>query len=227
MKKNVVFFIASLPIIMSSCESEINNKPYDVSPECTMTIVKFLSSDYYNYVIAEIVDDSSPSVELTNGEKAYKIRGEGRACQDFYIGSSPYIDVYDGYYVVDWKWGDFLYPSSNVLLPVRWSEVSDRQQIWDNNLEVLTSTIFSRQGCIKLDRRAIDEYLNIKPNMTMSTNGIDSVCMDYLATPIIYNSCDEDYSAEIIRQDSIHKVYIDRIKQIIKSGDIDKVLQLH
>ena len=88
-----------------------------------MDIVQFAKPEYINYVV---VDRAAPEYD----ENSCKIRMAGRACQELYLGSSPYIALPDNYYIIDWKWGSFIYPPTNFLINCQWTDVKDRLQIW-------------------------------------------------------------------------------------------------
>ena len=147
--------------------------------------------------------------------------------QELFLGTNPYINVTDNYYVIDWKWGNFMYEPYNVLLDLKWEDVIDRQQIWDINYPTLSFNQTITWGDIT--REKIDKYLNIEPAPLDSIYGVST---DYLrpwfigkfsTLPDVPDDIAIEYHKEVARQDSLQRVYIERLSQIIEESAIEKL----
>lgn len=201
-----------------------------------LTILKVSDPKYLEYVVAENVNVKFDSVDasgLVQGvERAYKIRGEGAVYQELYIGRSPYIPLEDNFYLVDWKWGSFIYEPSNVLLNVKWNAVNNRREEWNLNTEIISSDFLVTWGWT--DRGKIDDELGIK----------DTSPLDYMRPNFygLYNTIDEipdtivlkdnfcytmkNYQDEVLRQDSLQRVYVERLSKIILNNSLNKIAHL-
>lgn len=132
-----------LALILTACESPSPEMP-DLGI-MGMQLVRFKSSEHIQYVAVEEVPvefdtiKGYPSDKLVGTKSAYKIRGAGGVCQELFLGHSPYIELVNDYFLVDWKWGNFIYKPSNVLIDVAWQGVQDRQQIWDLQTDVISN----------------------------------------------------------------------------------------
>jgi hypothetical protein len=166
-----------------------------------------------------------------SNKRAYKIRSIEGVSQDFFIGKSPYIELSDGYYLVDWKWGNFIYKPFNVLLDVLWSEVQDRQQLWDMETPIISSDFIDKWGTT--NRSEIDRYLQIEPaaNDTLYGVSTDHLRSDFLgryhSLSDVPEGIKEDYIHEVERQDSLQRVYAERLTQVIKEGGLKKVAYIY
>lgn len=202
--------------MLQSCESN-SSIPSDHQPfSMYMNVVKFTSPEYLNYVVVE-------KDYWGDEEHLCKIRFSGRACEELYIGSSPYIALPNGYYVIDWKWGDFIYPATNFLIDVKWSEVEDRQQKWEYPSIYFTSHFIKEWGYVHY--KSIDTYMN-----TISARNSDYSMPEWIeyshATTTFQGMSDsaiEKYKEKVRYQDSLRDVYIERLSQIIQEGALSKV----
>ncbi|MBR0310594.1 MAG: hypothetical protein IJQ97_06890 [Paludibacteraceae bacterium] len=202
-----------------------------------MSLVKFKNQDYLNYVVAEDIPidlSANPEKNDENGysnKRAYKIRSIEGVSQDFFIGKSPYIELSDGYYLVDWKWGNFIYKPFNVLLDVLWSEVQDRQQLWDMETPIISSDFIDKWGTT--NRSEIDRYLQIEPaaNDTLYGVSTDHLRSDFLgryhSLSDVPEGIKENYIREKERQDSLQCIYVERLKLIIQKGALNKVAYIY
>ena len=187
-----------------------------------MDIVQFAKPEYINYVV---VDRAAPEYD----ENSCKIRMAGRACQELYLGSSPYIALPDNYYIIDWKWGSFIYPPTNFLINCQWTDVKDRLQIWEYPSLFITSDFLKAYGAIGYD--VIDKALHIAPPQEVDTLAHKGVPLDYLK-PRFYANCHslddipadrmDEYLADVKRHDSLQNVYMERLARIIEEGSLEK-----
>ena len=111
----IVFIFAN-----SACQNINKEKPFiDPEPSMYMVYVRFAADSVTQFVIAESYDNETASM-----------RGKPGACQDLLLGTLPYKHVSKEYYVVDWKWGYFLYKPSNVILNLTWYDLKDWNYVW-------------------------------------------------------------------------------------------------
>lgn len=227
-----------LALILIACESPSPEMP-DLGI-MGMQLVRFKSSEHIQYVAVEEVPvefdtiKGYPSDKLVGTKSAYKIRGAGGVCQELFLGHSPYIELVNDYFLVDWKWGNFIYKPSNVLIDVAWQGVQDRQQIWDLQTDVISSNFIYKWG--STNRADIDRYLNITP--APDKDYLFNVSTDH-ARPVFlgkYHTLSDldkgqytvdDYMHEVARQDSLQNVYIERLKQIIQDGGLKEVAYIY
>lgn len=201
-----------------------------------LTILKVSDPKYLEYVVAENVNVKLDTVDASGlvqgAERAYKIRGEGAVYQELYIGRSPYIPLKDDFYLVDWKWGSFLYEPSNVLVNVKWDEVKNRQEEWNLNTEIISSDFLVTWGWV--DRKKIDDYLGIKgaslvdyihPNFYGLYNTIEEI-PDTIVLEDKFCYTLKDYQDEVLIQDSLQQIYAERLSQIILDNSLNKIAHL-
>ena len=210
--------------VLSACEHNIpgTGDVFSVDPLLYLEIVKFSSPEYLNYVVAE-KDYSGDEEHLCT------IRGAGGSCQELFLGSSPYIALPNDYYVVNWKWGSFLYQPTNFLINVKWSDVKNRHQRWDYPSIVLTSHFIKEWGGPTYQE--IDKYLNIAPPAYIDSTRNARIPVDYIRPDWVYgydsitevpDSLLHEYMAGVKQLDSLQNVYIERISKIIEEGALDK-----
>lgn len=248
MKTKDLLLIAMTALVLFSCENKEehhNNyvpERYDMFAE----IVKITDSEQLLFVVAEEVPVFTDTIYTSHGpilhgdSSEYKIRGIGGVYEELFLGTNPYIDLGDGYYLVDWKWGEFLYEPSNVLIDVKWEDVKNRQQVWPIETTLLASTFPCHHKYIM--RKSIDDLLGIQPSATMDT--LCKMSVDYARPWFIwrFNTLEdlmtekteleshdfhyltlESYNAEVARQDSLQQVYAERLRQIIKEGALQEL----
>lgn len=212
--KNILFLIVAA-LWFVACENQNEHNDRIIDPPSYrwymyISFVKFSDPEYLNYVVVDR-DDFGDYEHMCN------IRSTGRTYEQFYIGSSPYIPLTDGYYIVDWKWGDFIYPPTNFLIDIKWPEVKSRSQEWEYPSIYITSKFLKTCACITY--RTIDTYLQIEsPNnedyfMPYWMEGAHTAMPDSLLERITEN---------VRYQDSLQSIYAERLIQIIKEDALGK-----
>ena len=232
MKTNVII-LSALMLSFVSCETNSNSYHPRV-PEMYMNIVKISSPENLQYVVAE-------KYPVSRDSNAYKIRNNGGVFGELYLGTNPYIELADDYYCIDWKWGNFIYiPTTTFLIDVKWENVTDRQQYWPLETPVIADNFTPQSGYIS--RQQIDNYLGTKCSSLMDTDL--NLSIDYAEPWFIrkFNTQEEflegveaqqpqkyatveSYQAEVNRQDSLQGVYVERLKQVIKDGQLQRLLK--
>lgn len=208
--KPIYYFVAFFccAFLLVACESH-NQTSYagDTEPSIHVCIVKFTAPNYKDSVVVE-KDDEGDSCQIR------KIGGYG-TCQELFLGTSPYLALPDGYYLVDLKWGDFFY--YNFFINVNWKEVKDRMQKWEYPPENVNKHFVS--DLRKISCRAIDKYFGeqfgnrnyVIPNLSYHT--ISDVPSFEL----------QNFYKEVAIQDSLQDVYLERLSQIINDSALDRV----
>lgn len=222
--KSIYYIVAIFccALWLSACES--NREAADPGPgtwgNC-LRVVKFSSPEYPNYVVVEKDYDGD-----------YEHFCQLRPCYNLFIelviGSSPYIALPDNYYAVAWEWGQIIYPPTNFLIDVPWSDVEDCHQKWEYTSRYITSQFLTEKGAVGY--RAIDNYFNIESankNDYIKPAWMDEIYCDYDSFESLPDSLAEDFREKAKYQDSLQSVYIERLSQIIKEGHLDKVLYRH
>lgn len=252
MKKPILLIISILFLL--SCD---NNKPEAI-------LKSELKSEWYNF---ELVKFSSPELakyvytaDIEAYFPPYQLNSVGRCCTDLFLGTNPYIELIDGYYIVDWKWsGIFNSPYNGVFLDYRWEDIKDINQKWDESTEVISNNNGISVMAL-YQRQEIDKLLGIKlPKDTIIFGENDSLSKVYVRpwwvlSPTQYQSIDNmpdtlyhahyekkcpeadcdsifmpaytksDYLHEVAFQDSIQMIYAAKLIEIIKNGQLKKVL---
>lgn len=247
--KTKIFIIVLAASILFSCENR--HVPYTPDNlELSMCIVKFDNPKFTQYVVAEREGHTYPDTVYTEdgfymlkrqhhtlGTTMYGIRGVGAVYQELFLGSNPYIELGDGFYLEDWKWGGFIYVDE-ALLDLKWEELKDRRQVWPMNAKVVLPEFQPEYRIV--NRKQIDEFLGIQ--CTAPISSISQMPIDYLRPLFMwkYNTLQElqdsimlsphenitleEYNAEVARQDSLQIVYVERLKEIIRDGKLNELL---
>lgn len=227
--KHIYIFIIALcaAVFFSACEEKHESAPYlDPTPLMYMRIIKLSSKDYLPYVIADKTIDGT----------GYKIRcSVGGVCQELFLGTSPYIALPKDYYLLDWKWGDFIYRPSNYLIDVQWTDVQDVQQIWDLKATNAVDSFYHFMPYWNaITWEAIDKFLNIPPPTEYGTTPLHPI--DYIypnwasrfktlsdVSKSVDKLSEEEYIANVHRQDSLNNIYIERLSRIIEADALGQV----
>ena len=253
---------ALMAAMIVSCKSnneEEKSKTATPQPyEMGVAFLQLTQDEYRNYVLA---DPYYEPVDTTVDKNNYHMTGyylrsryDNVVCQECYLGTNPYIDLGEGWLATDWKWGDFFYPYTNVLLSVPWTNIKDSWQVWDLNTPIITKSHTIRYGYAW--RKAIDNYLGIQPAPMDTTtwtyhNGLKfNISADYLKPSFLlanrgqcktideipdtlfidemgYAYTKEMYLREVARQDSLQQVYVERLRTIIQSGKLEELCTVY
>ena len=212
MKPLFRYILTVLLFANAACENKDTEKPYiDQEPSMVMVYVRFAADSATQFVIAESFDDESATM-----------RGKPGVCQDMVLGTLPYKYVSKGYYIVDWKWGYFLYRPSNVILNLTWYDLEDWNHVWRlDETGTHDQSMLGEYGVIR--RKKIDEYLNIayqEENYAIPDLYGDVVDREEIEAA---GYDEEKYMMNIHVQDSLQNIYIDRLKEIIQKDALGNV----
>ena len=147
--KNVIslFFIGVLMIFVS-CDSSQNSN-YSLGPKSQVTLVKFSNSEYVNNLIVN---------DYKNWEKFVLMRGNN--CSPSYDknfnhrdwsypfpgleGRKPYIELVDGWYLIDWSWGGYPYNGKTLLTDVNWDNYNG-EVFFDRSMPHVSNNSFKKK----------------------------------------------------------------------------------
>ena len=221
-----IAIFACLFLLLQACgQNDENNIIPDTNAAAPVPlnyayIVKLSSIEYLDYVVA---------VETFDGNN-YSLRWINGVCQELFLGTSPYIELVDGYYLIDWKWGHYHSAGANnlFLIDVKWTDILDVNDKWDKNT-LITKNFLEVLGSISY--KQIDEYLKIEAptHMNKAYNtpedyvrpwwvGLFRTISDLQQANLI--SYDK-YKEQIKYQDSLQNVYKERMTKIITDGALE------
>ena len=102
-----------------------DNQPADQQPESALTLIKFKNPSYVNNLIVTDYDNSDVFLLMrgNNCSKGYLKNTSGKDwIYDFpsLEKRTPYIELTDGWYLVDWSWRFYPYNGQVLLTDVTW-----------------------------------------------------------------------------------------------------------
>ena len=222
MKYHLFIFLISAPLLFISCEKQYNGNNSDEGdrePEAAIMLVKFTDDSYREYILAEKIGESSVHMRGTTPP----------VIEELIVGTIPYdIKMPNGFWAVNWRWGiSFIYPPSNVLLPDKWETLTHWSQTWEMpEKKPVFKDYIEEVGIIP--RKTIDTYLGI--NLDVSVYSPEGWFLYDYPWNSSYTTEDEIpdteralYYTKIHQQDSLHQIYVQRLTDIINSGDFDNV----
>lgn len=272
-----LFFMAEfvlLGIFMISCSTNtpvekpdipsiVNGK---VTPGAYMLIIKFEYSEQKNKVIvghpiADYDDLDGQFMYIEDGglilnvqeepESFYSVPSEMAQFleeQTHLIGTSPYINLTDGYYLVDWKWQDIMplsaltnYAFTNAhhntleehirdhifLTDLDWSELTDLNQKWDNeqytdpvSVEEVYRISFERVDCLFDELKEDNPYACY--SMTLYNHGLSArnAWVYYVNDGASECNPKGRYLTYLTYCDSLQEVYKKHLIEMIHNGQL-------
>ena len=238
--KRGYFFLLLMPLFgLFSCNN--NNPEWNKEyKEGVYYVVKF-TPEAAAYI---------PNVMLVPDSKdVYRMRSlqNGGTCREFIIGHNPFmrVDTVQYWYLADWKWGVLLSRVHQVIA-LRWVDVREPDATYVRSDFVASATgIIESYGYVK--RSEIDLLSHVQPAPAseaagswgrtsggISTDHLAPVYLSrYYSTQNIPQVIDQegewqytkqDFLAERLRQDSLQKVYCDRLEQLIYSGYSNNII---
>ena len=266
MKSARYFLLLLLSFICLSCEKSKYNPEsggyYAVGPTYCLTIVKFLNNEHANKVILQnpikeynSIDglyeyfensDLYLNIALRNDLNSYCGLGISLvnwADEQMQIsGSSPYIPLTDGYYLVDWKWHQLHPISSRIqsrpknfnnhfskhcfLTDIDWQDVQNLTDGYSSSL--YTQNVYGLVEIIRVYLTELDRYYNdVKRIHPYSCYGgiyyNDGMCFEDAWMYYEYGDCSHSgktHLTYIAYCDSLQTVYQQRLIELIDNGKL-------
>ena len=200
------------PLLVTCTGQDLNRIDY-----YNTLVVKFTNPEYKNYVYAEY---DGPNIRM----------GYRQVVDEFVVGTSPYIDLGDGYMLVDWKWPWFGIYLSDVIIEQKWNGLTRLDTIWraDSVNIIPKPYIDELYGIYFYD---IDAYLHVLKKTENDPNYNSEKWDDFRFVPYFYDYMHwtythpfkeedrEEYEKNIAKCDSIQDEYVQKLKYIIGSGN--------
>lgn len=191
--------------------------PYFGSPIGTggILFIKFKKDEYKKYIIAEPdTEDGYYSFRWFTGVNIEKL-----------VGSSPFIDMPNGYVAVDWKWGaNFIYEPYTLLLNKPWSSFKRYDQKWtyDDVFQPEVHEIIEEMWAVGYPH--LDWYFgNYRIPVNPTTELPANVCAYVQQSFYSYNDLDpitRAYLKQAIKEeDKRFKAYLQMLKKLIESEE--------
>ncbi len=175
MKKIFIsLFVIALTATFISCEQEEEALP----PALTVTLMKFKEPSYVNHLI---VQDTKNSDQFTFMR--------GNQCSASYLynfggidwtydfpsleGRTPYVELLDGWYLVDWPWFQYPYGGQILLTDVTWENYKG-EWLFDKSSPHISGNIYERK-----DIRVVDLVVYSYPDGNYPTFTFRSPNSDY------------------------------------------------
>lgn len=163
-------------------------------------------------------------------------------------GTSPYIPLSDGYYMIDWKWHQLFPVSALALLrpnalydnfsemihnhifmtDIDWKDLEDVSLEYDSSLstEPVKGIEIIRVWTLELDGmfNAVDSDPYLCWNMSIYVN--NGMCLDNAYMYYQYGDCTSDgrtHSTYINYCDSLQNIYRQRLIEVIKNNQLKKL----
>lgn len=257
----IVSIIVAGAILCTSCKKE--DDPLVPTGWANMVLVKFNNPEQMSKLIVQhpfnrivTTEDGYTRMEYDENTGLYlNVAQEPAklwADKEMHIaGTSPYIPLTDGYYMVDWKWhklhplctfslsfeSAYINPFEEHILhhcfitDIDWKDVHDVTEGYDNSRY---AQHVSELETVRVTYRAIDQLYNdlkkgdpyVCYNRSLYSDGLDIV--NAYAYYVNGNcSCDPDstktYSTYIAYCDSLQAVYQQRLIKIIEKRQLNKV----
>lgn len=153
MKK--IFLSVVVMAIMAALVSCEKNGIYDIEPPLTVTLMKFKNSSYVNHLIVNDYKSSSCFMLMrgNNCSAGFLENFSGHEwTYDFpsLDGRTPYIELENGWYLVDWPW--FMYPLNGqvLLTEVTWDNYNGECR-FDKSSPHITGNIYEKKDINVLD----------------------------------------------------------------------------
>ncbi|MBQ6764141.1 MAG: hypothetical protein IJP45_03025 [Paludibacteraceae bacterium] len=141
--------IASI-ITLSSCHS---GSEADLPPDNDVTLIKFKDPSYVNNLI---VNDYSTGFFLMRGNRCNAGYLKNTYGKDWNYSfepldeRTPYIELIDGWYLIDWSWNCYPYNGQTLLTEVTWDNYKG-EYFFDKSTPHISGNIFEKRGVNFMD----------------------------------------------------------------------------
>ena len=152
MKKS---FLAVIVIAVMVTFISCDNQPADQQPESALTLIKFKNPSYVNNLIVTDYDNSDVFLLMrgNNCSKGYLTNTSGKDwIYDFpsLEKRTPYIELTDGWYLVDWSWRFYPYNGQVLLTDVTWDNYNGEYS-FDKSIPHISKNIYDRKDIPFID----------------------------------------------------------------------------
>ena len=122
--RNIMAILLLICIGVVSCKEP---SPSYIPPVETIVVVKFKKTEYKDYVLVNVVDlNKGDSISMTEYNSDFILP---TSAVNLY-GTSPYIELTNGYLLVDWKWYNFVSSSKQAIVKTKWVDLTDIHACW-------------------------------------------------------------------------------------------------
>ena len=149
MKRNLTLLVITIVILMiSSCGSTEISVPE--APEPSLTLIRFTNPSYVNNIIVTDYDNFKGFVIMRGNEcdEHYLKNTSGKEwIYDFpsLDSRTPYIELNDGWYLVDWSWSSYPYNGQVLLTDITWEKYKGEFG-FDKSTAHISGNIYERIG---------------------------------------------------------------------------------
>lgn len=223
MQIKTYFFVFTLMCLLASCQHVSQENfvgTYDHWGGHGWAVLKFPEPSYADYVYA-VPDQTRTYYFIYIPDKC--------SCPEFYKTRKPLIKLVDDYYITNLGWAPNTFAPLSVyqprLLNVKWSQMTSVKQHWDVD-SVSEIKIEPAEVMYWVNTRPIDEYLGKTwERSAMREIGGGTYKYDYDMIPSVISETMYSDTIYMRQIDSLTNVYIDLIRELVITGEIEAVSQ--
>lgn len=184
------------------------------------SVVKFVDPEYANYIYGT-TNSRDGLIKFWSG---YYI--DHYALDKDIAGKSPYIDLGDGYLLIDWKWA--YHPLDDIIIKKTWSEMSSTKQTWNiDSVEIIPGPYLAE--VYRLYFYDVDKYLHIQkdekdynedltPTENAGFHAYEYYWLHHPKNESLNQTELEEYERNKAKADSIQSEYVEKLRGIIEKG---------
>lgn len=240
MKTFKLCLAASLIVVFSACSQVQVN--YDPDPPHIITIMHFSDLAYTNNLIVTDYKDIEKFV-LMRGNECMRDEWTNDSYEEWpfdfpIIRRSPYIELTEGWYLIDWTWLNYPYDGQIILTDITW-ENYDGNFYFDKSLPHITNNNFYETKFIKLTDLMEYSYPNGQyPTYQFKAHRNDGLA-DYYEDTVYneYQIIDKFFRMNFLsveqscacgdQSDTLDKMWEvlrQQITTVIKNGDLENII---
>lgn len=216
MKHSMLWVLVTLATILSSCGNNPTEYPQSetIEDQLWLAVIRYTSPSYKENILA--VDNSMYRLVPHDDSVFYACRTPDR---DWFIewtneinllATSPYIELVDGYLMIDWKWRPVFRHCSDkingnyghtILTQLKWTDLTDFTQEWERTIPNDHEAI-DRIHHFKV--KALDDY---RGDQTYITEGWEKHIM---------------HCGTVEQIDSLQNIYAECLRQVLRDHDYNE-----
>lgn len=237
MKKNLIFSMLCASIIgiaLVSCE---NNSQYqEEAPDSWVNIIKFTNPSYVNYLIVN--DYGEEFFFLVRGNHCsanyLKNSSDKEWIYDFPSLESriPYIELTDGWYLIDWTWQYYPHNGKTLLTDVTWKNYHG-EYTFDRSTPHISENAFQKKeiGIANLVAYSCPDgnyptfkYDTVSLNEYIYFNTLIGGRYSYMGIPTPFLGSDGYCLCSRVEElDALWNLIRQQLINLIKNGDLDNI----